>query len=182
MQLFIIKSQEELLNWAADLVDYGLHRPNQYTQPDTNNLSAVDIFTKLDITEVNFYIGMYCQRYDPNLSLTEEQKLQEQDDLDNNLYDLPDGLLNRIWLGISEDAYAGIPKPEDYPIIYGIDWCDDFDRSGKVRTRYVFWESLKSIPDFQAVAKTKNLWLTTYSKEFAELVEFQKSLNLGWKM
>ena len=149
MQLFIIKSQEELLNWAADLVDYGLHQPNECAQPDSNNLSVVDTFTKLDIVEVNFYIGMYCQRYDPNKELSEEEELQEQDDLDKDLYDLSNGLLNRRWLGISEDAHAGIPKPEDYPIIYGIDWWDDHDRHGKIRTRHVFGKALEHYQIFK---------------------------------
>jgi hypothetical protein len=168
-----LQSEYEFLNWIADCIEHGIHQPNPYSEPDTDGMALADSFYKLDREDVNEYMRVYAGPVSPKINI----KTNPTSDWDEEYHlAFPDFVINRKQLRADyenqEHYNYTIPKPEDYPILYFLNWSDDFDRVGKVTNRYSYWWSLKDPElDPRLVNQKAKTWQARYADKFNELIK-----------
>jgi hypothetical protein len=143
-----VQSEQEYLQLAADLMEFGLHQHNPYKRgPDWAKYSPVDTLTRLPIDAL-CYLGL--------------TKWDDEEECE-------------VELQVADRVEADYPAPafEDYPVLVHWHWEDDQDRMGRVTMRYHYWYSEAKIPaavqdGVSAVKQTYDLFMQHCGDGYAE--------------
>ena len=176
MLMCIVNSEKEYLDLIADLSKYGLHVPNQYANPDKDDMSVIDRFEKLPVVIAEEYLGVRDYEWKVTVIVDENGEEWEEEPCGGD-----DDHFDRTKLHFCPELQKHLvtPQAEDYPILIMWEWGDDFDRMGSIRKRYFDWVKLSDVPyshknGISFVKKKFTTWIERYGKKLKELNRLAK--------
>lgn len=176
----LINSEEEYLELIADAIEFGIHAPNPFVEPerrDEDGLSSADSFSCIPAEELYCLLGVYLSDEPLPDTLLKEW---EEDDMSweehaSHFHKWKPEYRGKLKV-FPDNPYVHVPKPEDYPIIIDWFWIDDWDRMGNIKQRTFQWWSLKELekkPE-RTIRQTRELWESKFAAVLEEYAKRQE--------